>query len=281
MNPPVTPENKSTVPFWQRTRVKLFAAVVLALIVLGFVFWWFFFRSYVSTNDARVTTNILRIAPVGVGGVIEKVFVEEGDFVKAGQALAEIDHRVPQAQLEKAKARLQLTKLELERVKNLVSDKFSPKRDLDNAQTNYDIAAAELKLTEVNLQNTFLNSPIDGVVIQKLAQPGNILEPGQVAIEISDADHAWISANIEETSVGRVKVGQPVTVTIDEGGSLTGKVSEILNATASQFSLLPSENAAGNYTKVVQRIPIKVALDPHPGRILRAGQSVTIRIRVR
>ena len=95
-------------------------------------------------------------------------------------------------------------------------------------------------------------------------------------------DHAWVSANIEETRIAQVKPGQPVSINIDEGGSLTGKVQEITSAAASQFSLLPTENASGNFTKVVQKIPVKIALDPHPGkRILRAGQSVSIRIRVR
>jgi membrane fusion protein (multidrug efflux system) len=268
-------------PWWTRKRVQGFAAAVAVAALAAFLLWWVFFRSYVSTNDARVATNIIRVAPVGVGGVIEKVMVEEGDLTKAGQILVEIDHRVPEAQFNRAKARFQLARIEFDRVRNLVSSKSSSARDLDNARTNYDIAEAELKLAEVNLQNTYLKSPINGIVIQKLAQPGNIIEPGQVALMISDADHAWVSANIEETNVAKVRVGQPVSISIDEGGSLTGKVQEINVATASQFSLLPAENASGNYTKVVQKIPIKIALDPHPGRVLKAGQSVTIKIRVR
>jgi len=268
-------------PWWTRKRVQGFVVAIVIAVLAAVLVWWVFFRSYVSTNDARVATNIIRIAPVGVGGVIEKVTVEEGDPTKAGQLLVEIDHRVPEAQFNRAKARFQLARIELDRIRNLVSNKSSSTRDLDNARTNYDIAEAELKLAEVNFQNTYLKSPIDGIVIQKLAQPGNIIEPGQVALMISDADHAWISANIEETNIAKVRVGQPVYVLIDEGGSLTGKVQEINAATASQFSLLPAENASGNYTKVVQKIPIKIALDPHPGRVLKAGQSVTIKIRVR
>jgi len=268
-------------PWWTRKRVQSFVAAIVIAVLAAVMVWWVFFRSYVSTNDARVATNIIRVAPVGVGGMIEKVTVEEGDPTKAGQLLVEIDRRVPEAQFNRAKARFKLAQIELDRVRNLVSSKSSSARDLDNARTNYDIAEAELKLAEVNLQNTYLKSPIDGIVIQKLAQPGNIIEPGQVALMISDADHAWISANIEETNIAKVRVGQPVYVSIDEGGSLTGKVQEINVATASQFSLLPAENASGNYTKVVQNIPIKIALDPHPGRVLKAGQSVTIKIRVR
>lgn len=147
---------------------------------------------------------------------------------------------------------------------------------------NYQIAESELRLAEVNLQDTYLKSPIDGVVVQKTAEVGNLLEPGQVAVTISDIDHAWVSANIEETRVAQLKLGQPVSISIDEGGQLTGKVEEITAATASQFSLLPAENASGNFTKVVQKIPVKISIDPHPDvKLLRAGQSVTIKIRVR
>jgi membrane fusion protein, multidrug efflux system len=267
--------------WWQTDRVRWFAIAVLGVVLAAFFIWWIYFRSYVSTNDARITTDIIRVAPVGVGGVIESVAVEEGDQVKAGQVIAEIDHRVPDAQDAKAKANFQLAKLELDRARSLTVSNISAVRDLDRARTNYNIAQAELQLAEVNSQNTYLKSPIDGIVVQKLAEVGNVIEPGQVAVAISDADHAWVSANIEETNIGRVKPGQPVTISVDEGGSLTGRVLEINSATASQFSLLPAENASGNYTKVVQRIPVKIALDPHPGRILKAGASVTIKIRVR
>jgi membrane fusion protein, multidrug efflux system len=272
-------ENK---PWWTRKRVTYFIAATIVAIVIGTLLWWLNYRSFIITNDSRVAANIVRVAPVGVGGVIEKVLVTEGDAVKAGQTLAEIDHRIPAAQYERAKARFELTQIELGRSRGLVSGKYSPARELDNAKTNYNIAESELKLAEITLQNTYLKSPIDGVVIQKPAEVGNILEPGQVALVISDVDHAWVNANIEETKIARIKPGQIAYISIDEGGSLTGRVQEITAATASQFSLIPAENAAGNYTKIVQKIPIKIVLDQHPEiKTLRAGQSVTVKIKVR
>ena len=267
-------------PWWKTERVKWLVAAVIVAILLVFFIWWVYFRSFVSTNDARISTDILRVSPVGVGGAIEKVTVDEGDFVKAGQILVEIDHRVPQAQYNKAKSRYNLARIDLDRARNLAKSNVSAARELDAARSNFEMAEADLKLAEVNLENTYLKAPVDGIVIQKLAEQGNVIDPGSTAIVISDVDHAWASANIEETNIARVKPGQPVEISIDEGGSLTGKVAEINAATASQFSLLPAENASGNFTKVVQRIPVKIALDPHPGRILRAGQSVTVKIRV-
>jgi len=268
--------------WWQDPKVKWLAYGIILAILLVFLLWWVFYRSYVSTSDSRIATNIVRIAPIGVGGTIEKVLVEEGTFVKAGQTLLEIDHRIPEAQYLRAKAKFDLAKVEFERAKSLAKNNYNSARDFDNAKTNYEIADAELKLAEVSRQNTTLLSPIEGVVIQKSAQVGNQLEPGQVAIMISDVDHAWVSANIEETNVARLKVGQKVFINIDEGGSLTGKIEEITAATASQFSLIPAENASGNFTKMVQKIPVKISIDPHPDRkILRAGQSVSIKILVR
>ncbi len=244
MNAPLTqgpPSPHVGTPFWKTARVGWLAASFITAVVIIFLVWLVFFRSYIYTNDARIATDIIRVSPVGVGGVIEKVLVQEGDTVKNGQTLVEIDHRVPEAQYNKAKANFEMARLELDRAQSLATSNISSKRDLDRARTNYDVAAAEYKLADINLKNTYLKSPIDGVVIQKLAELGNILEPGQVAVAIADVDHAWVSANIEETKVGLVKVGQPVRITIDEGGTLTGTVQEITVATASQFSLLPTE----------------------------------------
>jgi len=281
MNQPSNEPHKPMI-WWQNPKVKWLAYGVIAAILLSFLIWWIFYRSYVSTNDSRIAMNIIRIAPVGVGGTINKVMVEEGDLVKTGQTLVEIDNRNPEAQFLRARSKFELTKIEYNRAKNLAKSNYNSARDLDTAKTNFEIAEAELKLADLSLQNTNLKSPIDGIVIQKIAQVGNIIEPGQVAVMIADVGHSWVSANIEETNVGRIKVGQKVFIKIDEGGSLTGKVEEINAATASQFSLIPAENAAGNFTKIVQKIPVKISIDPLPsGKILRAGQSVSIKILVR
>jgi membrane fusion protein (multidrug efflux system) len=272
-------QQQSAKPWWKRGRVLLFAASVVIIAAASVLIWWNLFRPYVSTNDARIATDILRVAPVGIGGQIEKVLVSEGDAVKKDQLLVEIDHRIAEANAEKATAKFHLSKLELERLRKLTKGNYSTERDYDNAKMNYQIADAEFKLAEVNLSNTYLKSPVDGLVIQIPAKVGNIIDPGQTAVMISDVGHAWVSANIEETKIARVRPGQSVHIDIDEGGSLNGTVSEVLETAASQFSLIPAENASGNFTKVVQKIPIKIKIDNYPSnRILKAGQSVTIRI---
>lgn len=266
--------------WWQSTKSKRVGIVLLAIAVIGAVIWRISFYPFVSTDDARVAMTVVRVASFGTGGRVTKVNVEEGTRVKAGDVLVELDHRVPQAKYDRAKAKADFAEKEFQRMQQLFKQGSVTPQNLDNARSNYDSAKADLNESEVALENTFLKSPFDGVVIQKVAEVGNILEAGQTALSVADADHAWISANIEETSVGLVKVGQPVHISIDEGGELQGKISEVRSATASQFALIPSDNAAGNFTKVVQRIPVKVALEAGQGSHLRVGQSVEIKVRV-
>lgn len=268
------------VSWWKTQRAKSTGVGLLILALIGGLVWFFEFYPYVSTDDARVAADLYRVAPDGVSGRVVTVKVKEGDRVKASQVVVELDHTIAQAQTEKAKAHAELAEKDYQRMRKLVHLKSVPTRDLDRAQASYEMAKAEYAIAQKRLDNSYLKSPVDGVVVQKLAEEGNIMDPGQTAVTVADVDHAWISANIEETSVGEVQIGQKVDISVDEGGHLTGRVAEIRAATAAQFSLIPADSGSGNFTKVVQRIPIKVILDPHPGLMLRVGESVEIKIRV-
>ena len=267
--------------WWKTKRAKSVGQICFVVLIAGLVAWWFLFFPYVSTDDARVAATLVRIAPDGVSGRIDKLNVTEGSRVKKGDILIELDHRITAANLERAQARSDLANEDLKRSQSLARQSGLALRDLDKATADSKTADGDLRLAQTAFENTTLKSPIDGVVVQKMAEVGNILEAGQTALTVADVDHAWVAANIEETAVGRVRLSQPVSISVDEGGSLSGHVSEIREAAAAQFALIPSDNAAGNFTKLVQRIPIKVELDDHPDRILRPGQSVEIKIRVR
>jgi membrane fusion protein (multidrug efflux system) len=275
---------KTAVPakavWWKSEVTKKVVTISLGVAALLVLVWFFFFRPYLKTDDARVAMTLVKVAPSGVSGRIEKVNVEEGTVVKKGDVLVELDHRINQAQVDRAQSKVDLARKELYRLESLVRQNSAPQRDLDNARANFTLAQAELTLAQVALENTYLRAPFDGIIVQKIAEVGNILESGQTAVAVADREHAWISANIEETEVADVKVGQPVTIYIDEGGKLTGKVSEVRAATAGQFALIPSDNASGNFVKVVQRIPIKIALD-NGSETLKSGQSVEIKIKVK
>lgn len=272
---------KTKLAWWKTKQAQRVGWGSLAVAILGVGYWFFFVFPYVSTDDARVAATLVRVAPEGVSGRVIKLNVTEGDRVKKGDVLVELDHRTADATLQRAKAKAEWAQKELTRVRQLVKERGLALRELDQAQATADTSDAEMKLAQVAFDNTTIRSPVNGIVVQKATEEGNIVEPGQTLVTVTDIDAAWISANVEETSVGGVKVGQPVKITVDEGGNLTGKVSEVRHATAAQFALIQAENPSGNFTKLVQRIPIKVILDDHPNQVLRSGQSVEIAIRVR
>jgi membrane fusion protein (multidrug efflux system) len=267
--------------WWKHPRTfKVFAGVVL----LGFValtVWWFAFRPYVSTDDARVDATMIKLAPSGAGGRVAAVTVEEGDRVTKGQVLVRLDDRQARAELQRARAQANEADVTLKRMQNLITHHGVSQASLDGARYADQAAHAELALAQTALDDCVLKSPVDGMVVQRWTDPGDFLATGQAAVSVTDVDHAWVEANIQETEAGLVKPGQPVSIDVDEGGHLTGKVKDVLNATASQFSLLPAQNTSGNFVKLVQRIPIRITLDPHPGQTLTVGQSVEVRIRVR
>ncbi len=268
-------------PWWKHPRARLAAWITLGVLFLCFLVWLFFFFPYVSTNDARIAATIIRLAPEApAGGRVLKINVDEGDTVQKGQVLLEIDPRAAQAQLQRAQAQAVLTAANLRRTQQLANEKGVPPRDLDVARAAAQTAEADLKLAELALERCNLKSPVNGIVIQRTSEVGNILEPNQTALTLADIDTAWVSCNIEEGYAGRVKPDQPVKISVDEGGRMTGTVEETDAASAAQFALIPAENPSGNYIKLVQRIPVKIKLDSHPDLKLRVGESVEVKIKV-
>jgi membrane fusion protein (multidrug efflux system) len=268
-------------PWWKTRQAKTAGIITGSVAFVIIVIWAIAFRPYISTDDARVAATIVRVANRGASGLIQRVSVAEGGKVTQGEILAELDHRSAQAQYDRAKARAQFAAAERNRMESLAAQHGTSQQLLDRARSEALSADADFRLAELALEYTYLRSPVNGVVIQKTADEGNVLETNQTAITVADIEHAWVAANVEENEIARVKPGQTVKISVDEGGSLTGRVTEVRKAAASAFALIPSDNASGNFTKVVQRIPVKIVLDPHPGRTLRVGQSVVIRIRAR
>jgi membrane fusion protein, multidrug efflux system len=142
---------------------------------------------------------------------------------------------------------------------------------------------ANLAATEVNLGYTKINAPGDGTVGERQVRPGQLVSPGTVVISFV-ALTKWVQANYRETQLTNVKIGNAAELRIDEypGQLFRGKVIEIAPASGSQFALLPPDNATGNYTKVVQRIPVKIALDDSTlATKLRPGLSVVATVRTK
>jgi len=142
---------------------------------------------------------------------------------------------------------------------------------------------AALQVAQVNLGYTRISAPNDGTVGERQVRPGQLVSPGTQVITFVDINK-WVQANYRETQLTHMKVGDPAEVRIDEypGRVIRGKVIEIAPASGSQFALLPPDNATGNYTKVVQRIPVKIALDDSSfASQLRPGLSVIATVRTR
>ena len=147
---------------------------------------------------------------------------------------------------------------------------------VEAAQAARDLAALDFSYTRVT-------APRDGVASRKSVAAGQMLQPGQPVCFIVPTDDAYVVANFKETQVGRMKPGQPADISIDAyGRTFKGKVQSISGGTGARFSLLPAENATGNFTKVVQRIPVKIVFDQLPRDIvLRAGMSADVTVDVR
>lgn len=143
---------------------------------------------------------------------------------------------------------------------------------------------ADLDQAQLNLQYTKVIAPVRGVVSSRTVEVGQNVAPGQELMKLIPLDDVWVTANYKETQLRNMKVGQRTTIDVDANGrTYNGKLESIAGASGSRFSLLPPENATGNYVKVVQRIPVKIVLDPGENKdhSLRPGMSVTSKVWIR
>jgi membrane fusion protein, multidrug efflux system len=185
-----------------------------------------------------------------------------------------------QADLEEAKTQLRGNELSAE-----AERRAKAVLESQDAQLVADLHAKQAALTgtQVNLGYTTIEAPGDGTVGERQVRPGQLVSPGTQVISFV-SKIKWVQANYRETQLTNMKVGDPADLAVDEypGKVIHGKVLEIAPASGSQFALLPPDNATGNYTKVVQRIPVKIALDDsNVAATLRPGLSVVATVRTK
>jgi len=143
---------------------------------------------------------------------------------------------------------------------------------------------ADLDQAELNLQYTKILAPVSGMVSNRTVEVGQNVAPGQELMKVINLEDIWVTANFKETQLREMKAGQKATIEVDANGrKYNGKVDSVAGASGARFSLLPPENATGNYVKVVQRIPVKIILDPGSNKDLqlRPGESVTPKVWIR
>ncbi|MBB3139403.1 HlyD family secretion protein [Halomonas organivorans] len=162
-----------------------------------------------------------------------------------------------------------------------------PNPDVIRAQlavANQELAQARSRLAQqqLRLDDLRVPSPIDGVVNKTLVDEGEFIAAGQPILMMHDPDKLWVEANIKETDIGELRVGQPVDITVDAfpDDAFHGHVTVIGRAATSQFALLPDPNPSGNFTKITQRLPVRIALDDGPTELIGPGMMVEVDIDV-
>ncbi len=189
-----------------------------------------------------------------------------------------------QKRITQAQSRLVERKADLLAAGSAPQQIASSRAKAEAALADANRAKAQLTTARLNLDYTKIVAPVSGVIGRKTVEAGQRVQPGQQLLTIIPLDDLWITANFKETQLRKMKPGQAVTVNADSSGlEYRGHLDSLGGATGSRFSLLPPENATGNYVKVVQRVPVRIVLDPGENRDhhLRPGMSVEAKVRLR
>jgi len=240
----------------------------------------------VSVSDANVQS---------AGGTIETAKIRLGrannDFERYNNLYK--NHSITKQQFEQALAAKQEAESQLRILQDqqkassfqksviIAKSKVSNKQS-EVASANIKRAEAMLEAAKLNLSYTVVTAAIDGQVSKIAIQPGQLVQPGQALFYIINNQEAWVIANFKETQLNKMKMGQKVTVKVDAypDTDFEGEITSFSPATGSKFSLLPPDNATGNFVKTIQRLPVKISLnatnDPEKIKLLRPGMNVDV-----
>jgi membrane fusion protein (multidrug efflux system) len=239
-------------------------------------------------NAILAQADLARYKPLLDKGEISQ---QQYDAAKANadataSALKADEEKLAQAQrsVEIAKAQLNAAAARVDRAKAGVASAHADIKqvsmrtsDAQGKIAKVQEAQAQLQAAELNLSYTDIVAPVDGVVTHKQVEPGQIVQQGQGLLVVVPLQNVWVTANFKETQLRKMRAGQKAYVHVDTyGKTFPGHVDSIAGATGAVLSLLPPENATGNYVKVVQRIPVKIIVDPIPPdkAVLRPGMNV-------
>lgn len=275
---------------------KIIAGVVTATLLIVGIFLYEHF-TWVTTDNAQLQAHSVMIAPKVIG-YIAKVHVKEGDKVEAGTVLAEIDPRdyenalaIARGEMGSVEARLKEAEANHNRLRSLFNSGAISRQQFDTAIKTYadtkardEAVKARFEQAQLNLAYTKILAPSSGFIAKKAVELGQLATPGVPLFGFVDAGERWVIANFKETEIAHIKVGSQVKIEVDAipGRDFEGKVESLSAATGATFTLLPPDNATGNFTKVVQRVPVKIAIEhltEKDSELLRAGLSVIAKVR--
>ncbi|MFN6414755.1 MAG: efflux RND transporter periplasmic adaptor subunit [Pseudomonadota bacterium] len=277
---------------------QLLGASIAGITVLVLLYYVLIGSKHITTDNAYVAGDIAQIS-AAVAGTIKEVHCKDTDVVKAGDVLVTIDDTDAklafiraQAELDKAQTDCERAKIDYERRLALVKTGSVSAEEITNAKNAFSAtkavfqaAEAVFKQAQVDLARTIVRSPVDGVVAKRQVQLGQRVQPGFMLLSVVPSLELYVNANFKEVQLRKVKVGQPVKLMADFYGSSVkyhGKVAGIAGGTGAAFAVIPAQNATGNWIKVVQRLPVRIELDPeelkkHP---LQVGLSMLVDIDV-
>ncbi|MGB7978983.1 MAG: HlyD family secretion protein [Chlamydiales bacterium] len=303
---PISPKKKNS---W---KTPLAGLGVLLLLAVGII-WFIHSKRFVWTNDAYLDGYQISISADIEARIIE-LFVDEGDLVEAGQLLCQLDESIFNSQRADAETNVDylqktvaLQKIEMEKLRDIYivarqefENQIISYIDFDKIEKDYLFAMANYKVAEANLGNgiaklgvidellrhTKIFAPRDGAISKRWVVAGDVAQIGQPLFGLTDVKNIWVTANLEEGKVGHLRPGDKVDIRIDAypHEKFIGTVYVVRAAAASQFSLIPPDNATGNFTKVVQRVPVKILLEVPPSKYplyLYPGMSAEISVNIR
>jgi membrane fusion protein (multidrug efflux system) len=228
-------------------------------------------KEEISKQQFDAVTAAARVAQSQVAAAREALNAarQEAETRRAAVNLAK-------ARLQQAQAALQAAQAKQGEVKIQAAQASSASAAVQQAQAN-------LEAAELQLSYTTITAPVDGIVTKKTVEIGQMIQPGQGLMTVVPVHDVWVTANFKENQLADVRIGQPAEIKVDlNGNTYQGHVDSIAGATGARLSLLPPENATGNFVKVVQRVPVKIVFDHLPeNALLRPGMSVEATILTR
>lgn len=269
----------------KKPRIFAFLALVLIVIIFG---WWWSNRAIQTTDDAYVEADMAVLSPE-VQGIIQSIDFSAHQMVKKGDILVHINQDyfktaldAARAEREKAEASLAsaeaaktLAEINLNRVEQLANTNTSSKQSLDEARANLSQATAgvaeaksQIELTAANearaaldVEHCLIRAPFDGRVGESAVQPGSYIQAGMQLVALIPHER-YVTANYKETQLAHLKAGQIARLKFDSfpDQEYQGTIESFSPGTGSTFALLPPENATGNFTKIVQRVPVRIRL---------------------
>ncbi len=275
-------------------RLSLLAAI--AAISLSSISYWWQKKHYVNTDDAYINANIVQIAP-RVTGQVTQLHIQNNQYVTLNQPLFDIDSTPFEiaatealAQLEKNQSQLNIATLTSNRMVKLVKKNVASEQEGDNVEANLRSAMAAIQLGEANLKKVKLDlsytkvaAPLSGWVTNVTLRSGSIVQANQPLFALISDEVFWVDANFKETDISKIHADQKVDVIVDmyPKHHFKGIVESISGGSGTAFSLLPPQNATGNWVKVTQRVPVRVRIiNPDREHPLRIGTSATVKIHI-